>query len=72
MAKAKRADNSLLHRVDLIERALHEAVQTAIMRHKKLGNPIAVWRQGRVVWLQPDEIEVASIPKSSDREHENP
>ena len=32
------------------------AVREAVRRHKQLGNPVAVWREGRVVWLQPHEI----------------
>ena len=35
---------------------MKEAVREALLRHKKLGNPIAVWRDGRVVWLGPEEI----------------
>jgi hypothetical protein len=41
-----------------IDRALAKAVREAIRRHKLLGNPIAIWRDNQVVWLQPDEIEV--------------
>jgi hypothetical protein len=41
---------------DRIERALRAAVRDALLRHKRDGDPIAVWREGRVVWLQPDEI----------------
>jgi hypothetical protein len=26
--------------------------------HRRLGNPIAVWRDGRVVWIPPDQIPV--------------
>jgi hypothetical protein len=36
--------------------AMRRAVREALLEHKRLGNPIAVWREGRVVWLQPDEI----------------
>ena len=36
--------------------AMRQAVREALQRHKRLGNPIAVWRDGRVVWLSPDEI----------------
>jgi hypothetical protein len=39
-----------------ILQAMQEAVREALLRHKRLGNPVAVWRDGRVVWLQPDEI----------------
>jgi len=41
-----------------IDRALAKAVRGAIRRHKLLGNPIAIWRDNQVVWLQPDEIEI--------------
>ena len=41
-----------------IDRALRNAVREAVRRHKLLGNPIAVWRDNKVCWLQPDEIEV--------------
>lgn len=39
-----------------IDKALREAVREAVRRHKLLGNPIAVWRDNKVCWLQPDEI----------------
>jgi len=39
-----------------IDRALREAAQNAVLRHKLLGNPIAIWRDNKVCWLQPDEI----------------
>jgi hypothetical protein len=41
-----------------IDRALQGAVREAIRRHKLLGNPIATWRDGEVVWIEPDEIDI--------------
>ena len=41
-----------------IDRALARAVREAVRRHKLLGNPIAIWRDNQVVWLQPGEIEI--------------
>jgi len=41
-----------------IERALQRAVQEALRMHKRAGNPVAVWRDGQVVWLAPEEIPV--------------
>lgn len=38
------------------ERAVQQAVREAISRHKKLGESIAVWRDGRVVIIPPEEI----------------
>ncbi|MHC1730022.1 MAG: hypothetical protein AB9866_29165 [Syntrophobacteraceae bacterium] len=41
-----------------MDRALAKAVRQAVLQHKKLGNPVATWRDGKVVWLNPDEIEL--------------
>jgi hypothetical protein len=43
---------------DLIERALLEAGTQALTRHKRLGNPVVVWRDGQVVWIPAEEIEI--------------
>ena len=26
------------------------------MLHKRAGNPLAVWREGRVEWIKPEDI----------------
>lgn len=43
---------------DLPGRAMRKAVREAVRRHKLLGYPIAVSRDGKVVWIPPAEIEV--------------
>jgi hypothetical protein len=48
-------------RVDDIPRilqALREAVQEALRQHKLNGNPVAVWRNGRVEWVAPEDIPI--------------
>lgn len=40
----------------LIEQALQRAVRDALIRHKKLGESVAVWRDGKAVILPPEEI----------------
>lgn len=42
----------------LIEIALKQAVQETLLRHKQAGNPIVVWREGKIVWISPEEIPV--------------
>jgi hypothetical protein len=42
-----------------VDDALDEAVGDAILFHKRMGYPIVVWVDGKVVWLQPDEIPVS-------------
>ena len=41
-----------------IDNALKEAVRDALLRHKRNGNPIADWQDGKVVWIPADQIEV--------------
>jgi hypothetical protein len=41
-----------------IEDALRRAVHGALVRHKALGNPIAVEREGKVLQIPPEEIPV--------------
>ncbi len=59
MTNSPEPDLSPAERVDDIPRtlrALRQAVQEALWQHKLAGNPVAVWRDGRVVWIQPDDI----------------
>ena len=44
-----------------IDRALRQAVREALLRHKKLGESIVIWKDGKVVWVPPEEIEVADL-----------
>jgi SepF-like predicted cell division protein (DUF552 family) len=39
-----------------IERVLRRAVNHALSIHKRLGNPIATWKGGKVVIITPEEI----------------
>jgi len=39
-----------------IDEALARGVREAMRFHKKIGNPIAVWRDGKVVIIPPEEI----------------
>lgn len=44
--------------LDRIQKALGAAVREALLRHKREGNPVAVWRDGKVVWIEPRDIPV--------------
>ncbi len=41
-----------------IDEALKEAARDARRLHKALGNPMATWKDGQVVWIQPEDIVV--------------
>ena len=41
-----------------IDEALKEAARDARRLHKALRNPMATWKDGQVVWIQPEDIEI--------------
>ncbi len=43
---------------DEIDSACRRAVREALKKHKLAGNPIAISRNGEVILVQPDDIEI--------------
>jgi len=41
-----------------ILKAIETGVREALKKHKQAGNPVVVWRDGKMVWLKPEEIQV--------------
>ncbi len=41
----------------LVEQALEKAARQAIREHKAEGLPLAMWRDGEVVWVPAEELE---------------
>lgn len=41
-----------------IDEALREAARDARRLYKACGRPMATWKDGQVVWIQPDEIQI--------------
>jgi hypothetical protein len=56
MKKQRRSDHTLL--AYRAEEALKKAVAEAISEHRRNGVPIAIWRNGKVVCIPADLIEV--------------
>ena len=56
--KSEKSIDEIFKEGSLIDKALKKAVQEALVRHKQAGNPIVVWRDGKIVWLKPEEIPV--------------
>lgn len=40
----------------IIEAAIRQAVHEAVLTHARLGRAVPTWRDGRVIWLQPNEV----------------
>lgn len=41
---------------DKAEAAMKKAVRQVVERHKKTGRPLTIWKNGRIVRIDPDSI----------------
>jgi hypothetical protein len=56
LADADRALNERVGNVPRILEVMNQAVREALLDHKRAGNPVAIWRNEQVVWIQPEDI----------------
>ncbi len=58
MSEAKKNIDEFFNTGSEIDEALQKAVKEALLLHKKAGNPIASWEDGKIIWIQPEDIPV--------------
>ena len=51
---------NLVEQAEAIERILQAAVQQTLSIQKRLGNPISIWKDGKIVIVPPEEIVLSS------------
>ncbi len=56
MEKLKSDISRIFAEGSLIDQAIEESVKKALMEHKRAGNPIVEWQDGKVVVLKPESI----------------
>ena len=66
IARRRYTAEELMAQADKLTAACREAVRDALLFHKRNGNSIAVWRDGRVVIVPPEEIVVDPSPLNGD------
>ena len=49
---------NLVKQADEIQQIFRKAIRHELSIHKRLGNPIATWKDGKVVIIPPEEIPV--------------
>ena len=48
----------------LVDEAMNAAVREAVLRHKQLGLPLATWRDGKVVWIPAESVDLGPEPRA--------
>ncbi len=41
-----------------IRKILQSAINDALLKHKQAGNPVCGFKDGKIFWLQPNDIEI--------------
>lgn len=41
---------------ELIDKALQQGVKDAVLRHKRDGLPMVIYRDGKAVWIKPEDL----------------
>ncbi len=62
MAKETRDIQKIFAEGTLIDEAMGNAAREAHRIHKRAGHPLAIWRDGRVQWVTPEEFERGLAP----------
>jgi hypothetical protein len=68
IARHRYTADELLKQAELLTAAGREAVREALLFHKRNGNSIAVWRDGHVVIVPPEDIIVDPPSSNGDPE----
>lgn len=59
MSEKKAVDiGRIIREGTLVDEAIRKAIRDAMLMHKKLGDPVVGWKDGKVVWIPADQIEV--------------
>jgi hypothetical protein len=52
----ERIDRIMLEDRGLILKALQKGIDEAMIRHKRVGLPIVIERNGKIVWVMPEDL----------------
>ncbi len=50
----------ILQNQDQVVQAIQIGIKHALLKHKQAGNPVCEWKNGKVVWISPENIPVDS------------
>ena len=52
----ERINRIMLEDRGLILKALQKGVDEAMIRHKQAGLPVVIYRDGKTVWIKPEDL----------------
>ena len=65
--KSDNLQDLLIAEEKAVDEAVNEAVRHALLSHKRAGNPVASWKNGKVVMIPAEKIPVAEKKRGRER-----
>ena len=56
MSKSQSKVIQAFNDTERMKAAIAKSVAEAVRRHKQMGHPVAVWRDGKEVWIPPEDL----------------
>lgn len=50
--------SKILNDSNKIREIIQSGINNALLRHKQAGNPVCGWKNGKVYWIEPENIPV--------------
>ncbi len=50
--------SSILNDAEKVREIIQSGIHAALLKHKQAGNPVCTWKNGNVVWINPQHINV--------------
>jgi hypothetical protein len=50
--------SKIFNNPEKLTQIIQAGIQAALLKHKQAGNPICEWQDNKVVWIQPEQINV--------------
>lgn len=44
-----------------VRKIIQSAINEALLMHKRMGNPVCEMRDGKIVWIQPEDIIIPEV-----------
>lgn len=54
--KNKDLISKIMNDPERVRQIIQSAIYDALLKHKQAGNPVCEFRNGKVVWIQPEDI----------------
>lgn len=50
--------SEIMNDSERVREIIQKAINIALLKHKQAGNPVCEWKNGKVVWIKPENISI--------------